>query len=183
MSQTYQNKFGTNYRTEFFKHHKGLFGLYFCTYCGKIMHKSVVTVDHVVPKSKFLANKVWDANTKFNLVAACHSCNSSKGNKVDLRIVQGELVLLLGPVGIVAGQAIRLFSFVSKILTKVGLWAVGKVILKTVFKLIKNVPAPVQVIAIGALLYYLNSIGVLGELDIVANVKNILAEFMNIIKL
>lgn len=143
MSANYKNRFGTNYREEYFRHHKGLFGFYLCSYCGKIMKKDKVTVDHVIPKSKFLANKVWDANTKFNLVAACHHCNCSKSNLVDLRIIQGHLVLLLGPIGVVIGLLCKTVYRILSLLTKFGIGKVLGSLLKPILKVIFKLPTPV----------------------------------------
>jgi len=44
----------------------------FCQYCGSDKH---LTIDHIVPVSK------GGLNTWENMVAACHSCNSRKGNR------------------------------------------------------------------------------------------------------
>lgn len=47
-----------------------------CRYCGKVMESNRnATVDHVIPYE--LAKSIDDAN----LVAACRSCNSRKGNR------------------------------------------------------------------------------------------------------
>jgi hypothetical protein len=56
-----------------------------CGYCGK----KATTLDHVVPTSKGGQN-TWD-----NLVAACHHCNNSKGDKapeeVGLKLIHAKL--------------------------------------------------------------------------------------------
>jgi 5-methylcytosine-specific restriction endonuclease McrA len=44
-----------------------------CQYCGSTRD---LTIDHVMPKSKGGGN-TWD-----NLVAACHTCNTKKGDKL-----------------------------------------------------------------------------------------------------
>lgn len=172
MSQGYKNIFGTNYRTEYFEHHKGLLDTFMCAYCGKLIKKDLVTVDHVVPKSKFWANIIWDANKKSNLACACQSCNSSKGAKVDLRILQGILTILLGPVGTILGLVVKIAYNIGRFFAKVGLWAIFNMGLKTVFKLFKKIPLPIQILIIGAMLLYLNSIGVLGNLHIIEKVKS-----------
>ena len=46
---------------------------YQCQYCGKA--KSDLTIDHVLPRSRG-GKDTWE-----NLVTACHSCNSKKGNR------------------------------------------------------------------------------------------------------
>lgn len=46
-----------------------------CAYCGKILNKSNLTIDHLLAKS--LGGK---SNIN-NYVACCNSCNQAKGNK------------------------------------------------------------------------------------------------------
>jgi 5-methylcytosine-specific restriction endonuclease McrA len=47
-----------------------------CQYCGIQCRPSVVTIDHVIPRSKG-GDSTW-----INLVAACQPCNRRKGNKL-----------------------------------------------------------------------------------------------------
>ena len=80
---------GSSYRRTFFSCNKGIGGHYFCAYCGRLLPKAQVTVDHIVPiapvkSSKF---KQWllkragieNINCEKNLAAACRACNSRKG--------------------------------------------------------------------------------------------------------
>ena len=46
-----------------------------CQYCAVKFHPSLLTLDHVVPKSK------GGPNTWANLVACCHPCNRRKADK------------------------------------------------------------------------------------------------------
>lgn len=46
----------------------------FCHYCSKSFQYHELTIDHVVPLSKN------GSHSKDNVVFACHSCNSSKGD-------------------------------------------------------------------------------------------------------
>jgi 5-methylcytosine-specific restriction endonuclease McrA len=46
---------------------------YQCQYCGK--SKGDLTIDHVIPRSRG-GGDTWE-----NLVTACHTCNSKKGNR------------------------------------------------------------------------------------------------------
>ena len=42
----------TTYRANFFKSNKGIFGggkYYFCAYCGRVLSKRKVAVDHIIP--------------------------------------------------------------------------------------------------------------------------------------
>ncbi|MFT7460133.1 MAG: hypothetical protein ACI909_002821 [Planctomycetota bacterium] len=47
-----------------------------CMYCGKQYHESHLTRDHVIPISKGGKDR-W-----LNVVAACRSCNTRKGNRI-----------------------------------------------------------------------------------------------------
>lgn len=96
-----------NYREVYFENNKGIFGdgrYYHCVYCGKILKKDKVTVDHFFPINKVknspyssinirLLKKfgIEDINDKRNLVCACKSCNSSKGSKGGIWLVRGYL--------------------------------------------------------------------------------------------
>ncbi len=48
---------------------------YTCQYCGKSTPSGVLTLDHVVPRSRS-GETTWE-----NLVACCHYCNNKKGNR------------------------------------------------------------------------------------------------------
>jgi 5-methylcytosine-specific restriction endonuclease McrA len=46
-----------------------------CQYCGQVLHKNQLTMDHVVPRMK-------GGKTNFtNIVCACVSCNTAKGHR------------------------------------------------------------------------------------------------------
>lgn len=98
---------GTHYRSDFFKHNKGIFGnykIYHCAYCGKIQSYKKITVDHLIPVNKVLHGKhkkYWrkrlkrmminDVNDYRNLVPACKRCNSKKGTKTGFWILRGKV--------------------------------------------------------------------------------------------
>lgn len=46
-----------------------------CQYCGTVQHPRVLTVDHIIPRSRGGKNS-WD-----NLVTACIRCNHRKGDR------------------------------------------------------------------------------------------------------
>lgn len=75
------------YRKRYFEQNPGLFGcIWICSQCGKLLvGKSNVAVDHIIPLDKGGRNHIS------NLTAICQHCNSSKGAKVDTRIVKGYL--------------------------------------------------------------------------------------------
>lgn len=58
--------------------------LYQCQYCGKSLTRSTATVDHVKPRSRFVAEgrPAADANTYSNCVSACAQCNNKKGDRL-----------------------------------------------------------------------------------------------------
>ena len=49
-----------------------------CQYCGKSQDSKLMTIDHVIPKSR------GGKNTWENLVVACKKCNQKKGNKTPI---------------------------------------------------------------------------------------------------
>ena len=50
-----------------------------CQYCSKRLDSQTVSVDHVIPVSRFKTRN--DANTWDNLVACCKTCNTKKRNR------------------------------------------------------------------------------------------------------
>ena len=48
---------------------------YTCQYCGKKLHSSELTLDHVYPKSRF-GPDIWE-----NIVTCCKECNQYKADK------------------------------------------------------------------------------------------------------
>ena len=71
----------SNYRMVFFEENKPAFRnkYYQCAYCGRLLTKDTVTIDHLLPIQKVKRNK--DRNDPRNLVAACDTCNKKKGSK------------------------------------------------------------------------------------------------------
>ena len=77
-----------DYRYQYIRAHPGFMGKYYlCPYCGRIMLKKTMQVDHIVSIS--LANKhrayrvlVPDGNINnlHNLTASCPKCNNRKSN-------------------------------------------------------------------------------------------------------
>ena len=74
-------------------------GFYRCAYCGKLVEKSQVEVDHIVPVNAVRANDsiyrdflkdlgCESVNDSRNLVAACRECNQKKGASVDLKWIK-----------------------------------------------------------------------------------------------
>lgn len=102
---TYDSKMmrSSDYRERFFKIYPPIWkDYYICSYCGKLIPKDKVTVDHIISirkaqKSKiipFLLGKynIKDINDPKNLCAACQKCNLKKGQRVNLiYVIQGML--------------------------------------------------------------------------------------------
>lgn len=99
----------SNYRANFLKHRKGFFGIYTCAYCGKLVSKHNMEVDHVFPvhaartsikgRAFVLMNSVLSnplhasegVNGVWNMVAACKSCNRSKSDSGGVWIFRGYI--------------------------------------------------------------------------------------------
>jgi 5-methylcytosine-specific restriction endonuclease McrA len=59
---------------------------YTCVYCGKKPAPSKLTIDHIIPRSRWTEvqadKKPKEFNSWENLVTACKECNTKKGNKL-----------------------------------------------------------------------------------------------------
>lgn len=59
---------------------------YICVYCGKKPNPSKLTIDHIIPRSRWIEipreKKPSDFNSWENLVTACRECNTKKGSKL-----------------------------------------------------------------------------------------------------
>ncbi len=91
-----------DYRRRFFAGHKPDIGKrYICVYCGKWLKKDKVTVDHLFPvgpvsrdvklQKKLERKGIHNINDIRNMVAACHSCNQNKADKMGLWILRGRI--------------------------------------------------------------------------------------------
>jgi len=92
----------SDYRETFFETYKPATGnKYFCAYCGRLLPRRKLTVDHIYPVApvasnlrlqKKLKRKGYKSvNDERNLVAACDHCNKSKGTKMGLWVLKGHL--------------------------------------------------------------------------------------------
>lgn len=91
-----------NYRQVFFQSNKPILGkYYFCAYCGRLLNKKNVTVDHLYPvsaakksfwiRTRLKSKGLKTINDKRNLVPACISCNKTKAAHMGLWIIKGRL--------------------------------------------------------------------------------------------
>ena len=83
-----------NYRYQFINEYPGVLGFYCCSYCGKIVSKKYMQVDHIV--SIDYANRHpkyanFDINKLSNLTPSCKRCNLKKSNKGGLWIIRGKI--------------------------------------------------------------------------------------------
>ena len=62
---------------------------YVCSYCGTHVHPKDMEVDHIIPKTRLKAGILWNPNREWNLTASCKSCNASKSNYIDSRVLVG----------------------------------------------------------------------------------------------
>lgn len=76
-----------NYREEYFKRNPGLFGcIWFCSQCYRpLFGRDQVVIDHIVPLNKGGKNHVS------NCTACCRKCNAEKSDKVDGRVIKGQV--------------------------------------------------------------------------------------------
>ena len=94
---------GSSYRRDFFaKNPPKLFGRwYFCAYCGRILKKDDLTVDHLWPvdaakkdiriQKRLKRHGYKSINDVKNLVPACMDCNMKKGRKISGWILKGQI--------------------------------------------------------------------------------------------
>ena len=99
------NGFGVrsnDYRREFFSHYPPMIhNMYFCAYCGRLISKQKITVDHLYPVS--VANRsisvqkklrrcgINNINNYKNLVPACKRCNRRKSANMGIWLLRGQL--------------------------------------------------------------------------------------------
>lgn len=93
---------GTNYRQTYFKANKPFYkDLYCCAYCGRIMRRRDITIDHIYPINQVRSSiklqnflkfhGIKNVNDEKNLTPACPSCNKHKSDKMGLWIIRGKI--------------------------------------------------------------------------------------------
>lgn len=91
---------GSSYRRSFFMSNPpSKKGNYFCAYCGRVIPKKDITVDHIIPiysvkyslfKQRLLTKiGVPNINCEKNLAPACKGCNIYKGTRGGIWILFG----------------------------------------------------------------------------------------------
>lgn len=113
----------TDYRKMFFMAHSGYFGVYCCSYCGKLLSRSRVSVDHIIPIAAaqrssilhwYFSRKENGINSITNLTAACARCNSSKGRRIGRWILRGMIGRVFFPVlwFVMLGASPRILAYI-----------------------------------------------------------------------
>lgn len=99
------NDFGkrsTTYRTEYFKHNKPIYKKFYrCVYCGQLLSRRKITVDHIYPVKKVNESIYYQdklkkmgadsVNDYRNLVSACFRCNAKKSAKTGWWIIKAKI--------------------------------------------------------------------------------------------
>lgn len=71
---------------------------YHCQYCGRKVHRSQLTIDHVIPKAHWNPKRYSFRCSSFeNCVAACKPCNQRKANRTP---TQAGMTLIRKPKGL-----------------------------------------------------------------------------------
>lgn len=102
LSYDINKKRSSNYRKIFFSNYDTFFkDYYICSYCGKLLKKEEVTVDHIIPIAKAQKNDFYrkilkklniiNINDYRNLTCSCSKCNFRKSNKAGIWVVRGFL--------------------------------------------------------------------------------------------
>lgn len=87
------------YRTEYIQANPPVHGkFYICAYCGKIVSKGHMEVDHIVSIDLANRRRLYrlmvpkdGINSLHNLTASCSACNESKGNRGGWWIIKGKV--------------------------------------------------------------------------------------------
>lgn len=101
LSYSRELKRSSKCREKYFAAAKPVLGLYRCVYCGRLMTKDKVVVDHVIPVARAKAGRLpgylkGGINSRANLVASCFRCNGKKGDKAGLWVIRARLGRLPG---------------------------------------------------------------------------------------
>lgn len=147
-----------NYRSKYLKKHKGVLGFYTCAYCGRIISKKNMQVDHIFPvgmaKNTF-SGKLYvflnstlhptqssqGVNGTWNTCSACHTCNGKKSDAGGFWCVRGYLgkfifplmnIVLIG--GVLAGSVMTLTGATQVLVYSLAVTLIVKVLLSLVRK-------------------------------------------------
>lgn len=136
----------TDYRRDYLKKHKGFFGIYTCAYCGRLITKSNMQVDHIYPVNRaatkttgklfVVLNSFWrgskgrqqGVNGNWNKTAACPKCNHLKSDKGGVCVTLGYLGRIINPIIKIAEAGLIGYTAINALLlggpTAYFIWAV-----------------------------------------------------------
>jgi HNH endonuclease. len=122
---------GSDYRRRYFIMNKPVIGdKYICVYCGKLLTKDELTVDHIYPigkasnslkyQKKLSRKGIKNINDGKNLVSACAKCNALKSADTGLWILKAKIGRIY-PLWIVR-YLFRLIIIAAAVITLIYLW-------------------------------------------------------------
>lgn len=106
----------TDYRRKYLAKHRGMCGVYSCSYCGALVPKHLMEVDHIFPVHKAketLSGKAFvlmsaslqnplhakeGVNGTWNTCCSCHKCNHTKSAKGGIWVIRGYVGRIIFPI-------------------------------------------------------------------------------------
>lgn len=129
MNQKYERD--STYRERYISAHPPKNGKYRCVYCGRLVAKDKMEVDHVVAVDRVKRNWLYrlcvpnGVNDLNNLVCSCHRCNHKKGSKGGLWIIRGHFWKAVLPLYIIMKILLVCAIMAIIILAILGLFDIG----------------------------------------------------------
>lgn len=121
----------SSYRERYIFAHPPKNGKYRCVYCGRLVAKDKMEVDHVVAVDRVKRNWLYrlcvpnGVNDLNNLVCSCHRCNHKKGSKGGLWIIRGHFWKAVLPLYITMKILLVCAIMAIIILAILGLFDIG----------------------------------------------------------
>lgn len=121
----------SSYRERYISAHPPKNGKYRCVYCGRLVAKDKMEVDHVVAVDRVKRNWLYrlcvpnGVNDLNNLVCSCHRCNHKKGSKGGLWIIRGHFWKAVLPLYIIMKILLVCAIMAIIILAILGLFDIG----------------------------------------------------------
>lgn len=121
----------SSYRERYISAHPPKNGKYRCVYCGRLVAKDKMEVDHVVAVDRVKRNWLYrlcvpnGVNDLNNLVCSCHRCNHKKGSKGGLWIIRGHFWKVVLPLYITMKILLVCAIMAIIILAILGLFDIG----------------------------------------------------------
>ncbi len=157
-SRNFKYSRSNNYRYNYIKKHPGFFGFYSCSYCGAIVHRRNMCVDHIFPVNKtrrsingkafvlmntaFSSKKArrYGVNGTWNTCSSCSRCNSIKSDDAGLWLIRGYFGRILFPIiNLILASSLLISSYfyikdIDKNIVIYNIFAI--IILKILFRII-----------------------------------------------